>query len=130
MPKSPGQVVDDHYAAAARGDLDGMFADFAPDIAWTEMTGSPFVGTYIGPDAIKKNVFHRIGGEWEGYQAVPEHILREGNEVVAFGLYTGVFRATSKPISARFVHHWVIADGKVVGFEQYTDTRLFADAMS
>jgi uncharacterized protein len=130
LPTAPLQVITEHYAASARGDLDGMVADFAPGVAWTEMEGFPYAGTYIGPEAVIANVFQRLGGEWDDYRAMPEHILSDGDEVVAFGLYTGVFRATGKALAARFVHHWTVSDGQVVRFEQYTDTKLFADAMS
>jgi len=123
------QIIKEHYQASARGDLDGMVAPFAADINWTEMAGFPYAGTYVGPDAVKAQVFQRIAAEWDGYQAVPEHFVCDDDQVVAFGTYSGTFRATGRPMVARFVHHWTLTDGVVVRFEQYTDTRLVADAM-
>src|SRR3972149_6485911 len=61
-------IIRDHYAASARGDLEGMLAAFAPDIAWTEVAGFPYAGTYHGAAAIVANVFARIGAEWEGFR--------------------------------------------------------------
>jgi ketosteroid isomerase-like protein len=126
---TPLQIIKDHYAASARGDLDGMVAPFAPDIQWTEMAGFPYAGTYIGPEAVKAQVFQRIAKEWDDYQAVPEHFVCEGGQVVAFGRYSGTYRDTGRSMVARFVHHWTLAEGLVVRFEQYTDTRLVAEAM-
>jgi ketosteroid isomerase-like protein len=128
--KTALQIIKEHYAASAAGDLDGMVAPFAPDINWTEMAGFPYAGTYVGPDAVKANVFERIGKEWDGYQAVPGHFVCEGDQVVAFGIYSGTFRDTGRSMVARFVHHWTLTEGVVVRFEQYTDTRLVADAMT
>lgn len=127
---APLDVIKDHYAASARGDLPGMLACLAPDAQWTEMAGFPYAGTYTGPDGVRANVFERIGAEWENYQAVPDGFVASGDDVVAFGAYSGTYRQTGSYMEARFVHHWQLRDGKVVRFEQYTDTKLVADAMA
>jgi ketosteroid isomerase-like protein len=127
---SPLDTIQDHYAASAAGDLAGMLAPLSPDVSWTEMSGFPYAGTYVGPEAVRANVFDRINAEWAGYQAVPEHFVSSEQEVVAFGTYSGVYRATGKAMAARFVHHWTFAGGVVVRFEQYVDTRLVAAALS
>jgi uncharacterized protein len=56
MP-SPLQIIKDHYAASARGDLEGMLAPLAEDAEWTEMAGFPYAGTYIGPAAVRFELF-------------------------------------------------------------------------
>ena len=127
---TPLEIIKEHYAASSRGDLAGMVAPFAPDVSWTEMAGFPYAGTYVGPEAVIAGVFGRIAAEWEGYRADPEHFVCEGDEVVAFGTYSGAYRATGKSMAARFVHHWTLVDGAVIRFEQYTDTRLVAAAMA
>jgi ketosteroid isomerase-like protein len=127
---TPLQSIQDHYAASAKGDLAGMLAPLAPDVSWTEMAGFPYAGTYIGPEAVQEHVFGRINAEWEGYRAVPETFVSDGENVVAFGTYSGTYRATGKAMVARFVHHWVFANGVVASFEQYTDTYLVAAALS
>jgi uncharacterized protein len=127
---TPTEIIREHYAASARKDLDGMLAPFAPDIEWTEMAGFPYAGTYRGVDAIRDNVFVRLGSEWTDYDATPEEILADGDHVVAFGRYTGTYNATGKPINVRFTHHWTLKDGKVIRFEQFTDTHLVREAMA
>lgn len=123
------QIIQAHYAASERGDLAGMVAPFADAIEWTEMAGFPYAGTYVGPDAVRTQVFERLGGEWSDYRADPESFVVGGDHVVAFGVYSGTYRATGRSMRARFVHHWTLADGRVVRFEQYTDTALVRDAM-
>lgn len=126
---TPLQIIKDHYAASARGDLDGMLAPLADDAAWTEMAGFPYAGTYIGPAAVADGVFRRLSEEWTAYRADPDHLVGDGPDVVAFGVYSGTCTATGRAMRARFVHHWTVHDGKVVRFEQYTDTHLFHEAM-
>jgi ketosteroid isomerase-like protein len=126
---TPREIIEAHYAASARGDLDGMVAPFAPDVEWTEMAGFPYAGTYRGVDEIREQVFGRLGKDWTDYQAVPEEIVDSGEHVIAFGTYSGTFTATGKHMRAKFVHHWTVRDGQVVRFEQFTDTLLVREAM-
>src|SRR5690348_10170987 len=100
---TPLQTIQDHYAASAKGDLAGMLAPLSPEVSWTEMAGFPYAGTYVGPEAVRTHVFDRIGAEWDGYQAVPEQFVSDGQNVVAFGTYSGTYRATGKAMVARFV---------------------------
>src|SRR4051812_44916268 len=44
----------------------------ADDAAWTEAQGFPYAGTYIGFEAIKKNVFSRLASERIDYKVTPE----------------------------------------------------------
>ena len=126
-------VIQLHYAASERGDLAGMIAPFAEGIEWTEMAGFPYAGTYVGPPAVRTHVFERLGAEWSDYRADPESFVVDGDaeccQVVAFGVYSGTYRATGRSMRARFVHHWTLAGDEVVRFEQYTDTALVRAAM-
>jgi ketosteroid isomerase-like protein len=45
-----------------------------------------------------------------------------GDAVVVLGRYKGVFKATGRALDAQLVHVWRVEDGKVVAFQQYTDT--------
>ncbi|QXJ20738.1 nuclear transport factor 2 family protein [Actinomadura graeca] len=123
-------IIKAHYAASDRGDLDGMVEAFADDVAWTEMAGFPYAGTYVGVDAIKAGVFGRLGKEWEGFSADPDEIVDgEDGTVVGIGHYSGTYRATGRSMRVRFVHVWRVKNGKVTGFEQFCDTHLVRAAM-
>ncbi|RFS81671.1 nuclear transport factor 2 family protein [Actinomadura spongiicola] len=124
-------IIKAHYAASDRGDLAGMMEAFGDDIAWTEMAGFPYAGTYVGLDEIKSGVFGRLNADWEGFRADPDELVDGGDgTVVAIGHYSGTYRATGKPMRVRFVHVWRVKDGKVTGFEQFTDTHLVRQAMA
>lgn len=127
---SPFDLVKSHYDANARGDLAGMLAPLAADVAWTEMEGFPLGGTYTGPDAIRVGVFERLGDEWDDYSAAIDTLYDAGDTILATGWYSGTYPPTGRSMRCRFAHVWTIADGAVVAFEQFTDTRLVADAMT
>ena len=123
------EIIAEHYAANDRGDLDGMLAPFADDVRWTEAAGFPYAGTYIGPDAVAENVFARIQEDWDDYTVAIDEIVDGGDVVVGIGTYSGTHRQTGRFFAARVAHVWRLADGKVVAFEQFTDTELVNRAL-
>ncbi|MFG6428378.1 nuclear transport factor 2 family protein [Roseateles sp. LYH14W] len=124
------QIVTDHYAASARGDIAAMMADVAPDVARTEMAGFPCGGTWVGPQEVVNNVFAVLGRDWDGYRFTLEQIIDGGDQLVGIGHYSGRCSATGKAMQARVAHVWRLAQGRVVAFEQFTDTLLVARAMT
>jgi ketosteroid isomerase-like protein len=74
--------------------------------------------------AVLENVFMKLGGEWDGFAAVPAELVTEGSTVVALGEYSGSYKATGKSFRAPFAHVWKFKDGKAVSFHQYTDTAV------
>jgi uncharacterized protein len=129
-PRGNLATVRDHYAASTRGDLQAMMADVSPQVRWTEMQGFPCAGTWIGPQAVADNVFAVLGAQWDGYRFELERLVDAGETIVGIGSYRGTFRATGKPMQARVAHVWQLQDGRIVAFEQFTDTLLVRAAMS
>jgi uncharacterized protein len=99
------------------------------DISWTEAKGYPYAGTYIGLENIIKHVFNRLGIEWIDYKFTPEDYIASGDKVVAYGTYTGTFKATGKSLTARVAHVWKLRDRKIVKFEQFVDSQPVNNAM-
>jgi uncharacterized protein len=118
------EIIRGLYDAFATGDVPGVLGVLDGDIRWTEAEGFPYGGTYVGPDAVLANVFARLGSEWDGFTAVPHTFVAEGDSVVALGDYGGTYKATGRRFSAPFAHAWTLRGGKVVRFQQYTDTAL------
>jgi hypothetical protein len=88
------ELVRGAYAAFARGDIPAVLGLLAPDASWTEAEGGPYGGTFIGPQGVLDNVFMKIGGEWDGYAAIPEEFVANDHTVVALGTYSGTYKAT------------------------------------
>ena len=110
------------YAAFAKGDVPTVLGGLAPNVCWTEAEGGPYGGTYVGPQAVLEGVFMKLGGEWDGFSAIPHEFFCDGNTVVSLGEYSATFKATGKSFKAPFAHVWRFEHGKVVAFQQHTDT--------
>lgn len=101
----------------------------ADNISWTEAKGFPYAGTYIGLEEVTKNVFSRLGSEWIDYKFTPEDYVASDDKVVAYGTYSGTYKITGKPFSARVAHIWKLKDRKIISFEQFVDSQTVNDAM-
>jgi ketosteroid isomerase-like protein len=125
-------VVETLYRAFAAGDGATIGTLLSPDLVWIEAEGGPYadLNPYMGPAAVFEGVFGRIGQQWHGFAVTPETILSSGDRVVSLGRYTGTNVATGAVLNAQFAHVFTLADGKVVGFQQYTDTAQWVAAVT
>ena len=116
------------YDAFARGDAGTVLGAFDPAIVWNQAESSPYAAgnPFVGPQQVGEGVFARLGREYEEFTVSPETLLQDGDVVIALGRYGGTFRATGRPLDAQFVHVWTLQDGRVMRFQQYTDTAQYA----
>ena len=124
MSQANVHLIEGLYAAFARGDGGAVLAAFDPAIVWNAAENFPYAdrNPYIGPAAIAEGVFGRIATEWDGFEARPAEFLDAGDTVVMLGRYHASHKATGARLNAQVVHVWRLKDGKVTGFQQYTDT--------
>lgn len=129
MGKS-GDIVKALYDALGKGDVPAVLGAFDPQIEWREAENSLCAdgNPYGGTQAVAEGVFKRYVSDVENFVAVPEYFIESGDTVVVEGRYRGKVKATGTPVDAQFAHVWRLRDGKVVHFQQYTDTRQWADA--
>lgn len=102
----------------------------AVNISWTEAKGFPYAGTYIGLESVTENVFSRLGSEWIDYKFTPEDYVASDDKVVAYGTYTGTYKITGKPFTARVAHAWKLKNSKIVSFEQFVDSQPVDNAIN
>jgi ketosteroid isomerase-like protein len=122
-------IVRALYDSFATGDVPGVLGTLHQNVCWTEAEGFPYGGTYIGPNAVLENVFMKLGSEWEGFSAVPDHFVSESDMVVALGNYSGKFNATGRDMNVPFAHVWTLSDGKIIKFTQFTDTLKVSEVL-
>jgi ketosteroid isomerase-like protein len=118
-------IVRGLYEAFARGDVPSVMAGLDPTLVWNEAEGNPYAdkNPYLGPNAVLEGLFMRLAAEWDDFAATPEAILdAAGDVVLVMGRYRGRFRATGLSQDAQFAHIWWLKGGKIVRFQQYTDT--------
>lgn len=124
------EIIKSTYEGKSSEENGKNLAKFvAKDISWTEAKGFPYAGTYIGLEAVTKNVFSRLGSEWIDYKFTPEDYVASEDKVVAYGTYTGTYKITGKPFAARVAHIWKLEDGKIIRFEQFVDSQPVNKAM-
>jgi ketosteroid isomerase-like protein len=132
MSQANVAVVQELYAAFARGDGPAALAQMDPGIVWNEAENFPYAdrNPYVSPLAVAEGVFFRLATEWDSFQALPAEILDAGETVVALGRYKAAsYKKTGAPLDAQFVHVWRLRDGKITGFQQYTDTAQAQNAV-
>jgi ketosteroid isomerase-like protein len=123
------ELIRSTYEGPSAENGQHLLAALAPDAAWVEAEGFPYAGTYVGPEAIVANVFHRLATEWVGYRAEVESYLESGDQIVAFGVYSGTYKATGRSMRASFAHHYTLRAGKIVRMVQYVDSHLVQQAL-
>jgi hypothetical protein len=118
------------YAAFGKGDVPAVLGAFDARIEWREADGFLYAdrNPYIGPQAILEGVFMRITGDVDDFVVSPEQFIEDGDTVAVEGRYRGTFKSTGKRVDAQFVHVWRLRDGKIARFQQYTDTKQWAEA--
>ena len=128
--RSALEVVKAFYAGAAADNGAAMAEQLSPDVIWIEMAGTPYGGTYKGPEAVFSGVFARLLDEWENFQFTPERFHDARDSVAAAGWYTGKFRKTGKVLRCRSLHVWDVSEGQVTRFEQFCDTLIMSRVLT
>ena len=126
------ETVGGMYRAFAKGDIPTILAALDPQVEWWEAEnfiyddGNP----YTGPDAVLTGVFMRIVADWENFVVSPTEVLDAGDITIGYGYYSGTYKKTGASVRAQFAHFFTFRDGKIVKFQQYTDTAQFKQAVA
>lgn len=132
MSEQNKKTIEGMYEAFGRGDIPFVIGALDPDVEWWEAENFIYDdrNPYVGPQSVLEGVFARIGEEWEWFTVTPKEVLDAGESVVGHGYYAGKYRKTGREVRAQFAHVFTFRDGKVVKFQQYTDTAQFQKAVS
>jgi ketosteroid isomerase-like protein len=132
MSQEKVEIIRRMYDSFEKGDVPAVLGQMDQQIEWKEADNFIYAdgNPYVGPQAVLEGVFMRFGSEWEGFAVIPEEWLDAGNHVVVLGTYTGTHKETSREVRAQFAHVWGVKGDRVVRFQQYTDTKQFADAIA
>ena len=124
------QRSDDFYANLAEGKPQAAFALCSGDIEWNEAESNPLAdrNPYRGASQIAEGVFGRLGAIFEGFAAVPDEFIAESGRVIVIARYHGTHRKSGAKLYCQAVHSWWVDGGKIVRFQQYTDTLQWARA--
>jgi ketosteroid isomerase-like protein len=132
MSQENVQVIRGLYEAFGKGDVATVLEQMDQRIEWREAENFIYAdrNPYVGPQAVLDGVFMRFGADWAAFTMTPEEWLDAGNHVVVLGTYSGTHKATGREVRAQFAHIWAVRGRRVVRFQQYTDTKQFADVVA
>jgi ketosteroid isomerase-like protein len=125
-------VIRGMYESFSKGDVTSVLGQMHQHIEWREAENFIYAdrNPYRGPQAVLEGVFMRLASEWADFKVMPEEWLDAGNHIVVLGTYSGRHKESSREVRAQFAHIWGVTHGRVVRFQQYTDTKQFADAIA
>jgi ketosteroid isomerase-like protein len=131
MGYQPRTLVERVYPALAAGDRDTLLEVLHPDFEGNFSPGlpAPIGGSHAGALASIDQGWWAIGAIW-AVRAEPERWLEvEGDQLLVLGTYTGKARRGGRPVVAPFAHLWAADGGRLRSLHQFTDTRLWCDAL-
>lgn len=126
------QLMKSLYEAFARGDVPTFVGALDENIEWYEAEGNPWDPghAFVGPQQVVDGVLARIGQEYEGFAIDARRFIGDGDTVVVEARYSATqHRTTGKPLDVQVAHVWDLRNGKIIRFQQYTDTRRMADVL-
>lgn len=126
------RTVESMYAAFGKGDIPTVLAALDPQVEWWEAENFIYAdgNPYVGPETVLTGVFMRIASDWDGFAVTPKEVLDAGDTAVGQGIYSGTHKQTGKQVRAQFAHFFTFRDGKIVKFQQYTDTAQFKQVVA
>jgi ketosteroid isomerase-like protein len=132
MSEQNVKIIRGMYEAFGSGDISTVIAALDPQVEWWEAENFIYAdhNPYVGPDGVLSGVFGRLGTEWEGFSVAPSEFLDAGDTVVTSGHYSGTYKKNGTKVRAQFAHFFTFRDGKIIKFQQYTDTAQFLNAVS
>ena len=124
------KLIQSAYEAFAKGDVAAVLALLHEKVECNEAEHITYWpgGPFVGPQAVLQGVFARIPQDFDGFRADVRRIVGCGETVLVEARYRATVKATGKPLDAQVAHVWDFRDGKVVRWQQYSDTWQFAQA--
>ena len=123
------EIVKKMYQLFANGETEKIKAIFADDLKWNIMVGFPNGGQYIGIEAVFENVFGYFNKYWDSWKAISTRYIETEDGVFVVGYYEGMNKETGKSVKADFASEYKVKDGKIIEYNQYTDTALVVEAI-
>lgn len=123
-------LVKGIYKAFNTGDYQAVLGYFAPTIEWISAESSPLADAspYRGLESVRNGVFARIAATSPELKIRADEIFAVEEKVVALGYYYDFPQKSGAPVEAQVAHVWTILGGRIVKFQQYTDTRKLAES--
>ena len=124
------EIAKQAYEKFKSGDIQALLGLFSDDIDWRVPTiaNVPFAtGKRSGREQAGQ-FFASLADSQNVKTFEPREFIAQGEKVVALGYYSWRVKATGREYEGDWAHVFTIRDGKIAGFQEYTDTAAIADA--
>ncbi|MCR9215454.1 MAG: nuclear transport factor 2 family protein [Proteobacteria bacterium] len=123
------ELVRSHYQAIGRRDLEAALAPLSPSIEWVFDGPAviPFAGRYSGIEDVR-SFFEAIRSNVRVEEFSIRSLTGAGSQVTVLGFETMTVLKTGRSWSADWVQIHYMEDGKIIRFQEFTDTHAIAAA--
>ena len=98
-------------------------------IEWQTAEGMPNGGKFIGKKEVFEKYFPKMFENFKEFHAVPEQFTDMKDHVTVNGRYQGISKHDKK-FDVPFSHVYLIQEGKIVQFRQFTDTEKIQESLN
>jgi ketosteroid isomerase-like protein len=130
MSNADVSFIQSLYAAFGRGEIATIIAAMTPDSTW-QLVGRPsdhpLLGTRKGKAGVQE-FFDTLAKTQDATEFSPREFYPSGDKVFVLGHYAWKLRKTGRTAESDFIHIFTVKNGKVVQFQEFTDTAIFAEA--
>ncbi len=123
------KVVQQAYENFKSGNIPALLNLISDEIKWQvpEIKNVPFAGKRHGREQTAQ-FFAIVAEAQEAQQFEPREYIAQGDKVVALGHYRWRVKATGRVFEADWTHVFTVRGGRIVSFQEYTDTAVAAAA--
>ena len=123
------QTIQRAYDCFGQGNVAGILAELTSDVIWhvAPVNEVPYTGTRNG-QAGAADFFATMAECEDTLQFEPREFIAQGDKVAVVGHYAGRVKTTGREYETYFVHVFVMREGKIARFDEYTDTAAIASA--
>ena len=129
--RSAIDVVREIYDTHSERDTPRFEDLLADDVVWHTSESHPLrgEGPWVGAPAVVEQVVDPLNHDWEGYITHVDELIDAGDRVVSVGRYRGTYKPTGRYLDAEVCTIFTVSGGRIVAFQQFTDTAQFRWAM-
>lgn len=131
MTESNVDVVRRGYEAFGRGDIESLLALLDEQISW--VTPGPAELATSGRRMGRQEVgafFGTVNEVFDTQRFEPSEFIAQGDRVIVLGSETARVRANDATVELEWVHVFRLRGGKVVEFQEFSDTAAIVAALS
>ncbi len=123
------RIVQQAYENFKNGDLPALLGLYSDDIDWRlpKVENMPWFGSRKGREETAE-FFQSLAEAQDVLTFNPQEFIVQGDKVVVLGDYSWRVKATGREFGSDWAHVWTVKNGKLVGFQEYTDTAAASNA--